>query len=343
MQDTPQAPDPADDLTVVVGAGIAGLTAARDLARAGRRALVVDKGKSVGGRLATRRMGDASLDHGAQFFTARSPEFVAEVDRWLAAGVAAEWCRGFEADDGHPRYRGAPSMNGVAKHLADEARAAGAEIATGRRAQSVIDVGTHWSVTYDGFTRVPDDAGAVILTPPTPQTIELLTSGGVALDAADRAILDGLGYEPVLALLVRLERADTAAPDLGDAGARQWPDGDPFTFVADNAAKGISAEPAVTLHVAHARSRALWDATDDEVWAELGAAVDELVAPATVVERQVKRWRYAAPTVARSEPCLIARTAPGPLIVAGDGFADAKVEGAWRSGAAAAETVLRHV
>ncbi|MGH1501958.1 MAG: NAD(P)/FAD-dependent oxidoreductase [Acidimicrobiales bacterium] len=341
----PTTPAGASGRTVVVGAGLAGLTAARDLARAGRDVIVVDKGRSVGGRLATRRMGDASLDHGAQFFTTRSPEFVAEVADWLAAGVAAEWCRGFDADDGYPRYRGAPSMNGVAKHLADQVRAAGAEIVTGRRAQSVIDVGTHWSVTYDGFTRVPDDAGSVILTPPTPQTIELLTSGGVALDAADRATLDAVGYEPVLALLVRLDAAAAALtpPDLGEAGARQWPDGDPFTFVADNAAKGVSAEVAITFHVSHARSRTLWDATDAEVWDELGAAVDDLIGPATIAERQVKRWRYAGPTEARPEPCLVARTAPGPLVVAGDGFADAKVEGAWRSGAAAAEVVLRHL
>ncbi|MSO32728.1 MAG: FAD-dependent oxidoreductase, partial [Ilumatobacteraceae bacterium] len=59
---------------VVVGAGIAGLTAARALSHAGHSVIVLDKGRSVGGRMATRRIGDATVDHGAQFFTVRSDD-----------------------------------------------------------------------------------------------------------------------------------------------------------------------------------------------------------------------------------------------------------------------------
>ncbi len=52
---------------IVVGAGIAGLAAAVRLTAAGVDVTVVDKGRGVGGRLATRRIGDATLDHGAPF------------------------------------------------------------------------------------------------------------------------------------------------------------------------------------------------------------------------------------------------------------------------------------
>lgn len=52
---------------VVVGAGIAGLMAAQSLSNSGHDVVVVDKGRSPGGRLATRRINDATLDHGAQF------------------------------------------------------------------------------------------------------------------------------------------------------------------------------------------------------------------------------------------------------------------------------------
>ena len=49
---------------VVIGAGLAGLIAAQQLRNSGHDVVVLDKGKSPGGRLATRRIGDATLDHG---------------------------------------------------------------------------------------------------------------------------------------------------------------------------------------------------------------------------------------------------------------------------------------
>lgn len=56
---------------LIIGAGLAGLSAANELKRAGHNVLIIDKGRGIGGRLAGRRIGDASFDHGAQFFTAR--------------------------------------------------------------------------------------------------------------------------------------------------------------------------------------------------------------------------------------------------------------------------------
>lgn len=54
--------------TLIIGAGIAGLTAARFLRNQQRNFLVIDKGRGVGGRVATRRLGDARADHGAPCF-----------------------------------------------------------------------------------------------------------------------------------------------------------------------------------------------------------------------------------------------------------------------------------
>lgn len=61
---------PADVL--IVGVGICGLVAATSLTAGGLRVVLLDKGRSVGGRLGTRRVGPGRADHGAQFFTARS-------------------------------------------------------------------------------------------------------------------------------------------------------------------------------------------------------------------------------------------------------------------------------
>ncbi len=96
---------------VVVGAGLSGLLAARTVAERGHTVIVLDKGVGPGGRLATRRIGAATLDHGAQFFTVRTDEFAALVHGWRSAAVVREWCRGFGAEDGYPRYAVRGGMN----------------------------------------------------------------------------------------------------------------------------------------------------------------------------------------------------------------------------------------
>ena len=71
--------------TLIIGSGLAGLSAANELAKNGSKIIVVDKGRGVGGRLASRRIGEAVFDHGAQFFTARSAPFKACVAKWIEA------------------------------------------------------------------------------------------------------------------------------------------------------------------------------------------------------------------------------------------------------------------
>ena len=70
---------------LIIGAGLAGLSAANKLKEAGRDVLVIDKGRGIGGRLAGRRIGEATFDHGAQFFTAREATFKATVEHWIKA------------------------------------------------------------------------------------------------------------------------------------------------------------------------------------------------------------------------------------------------------------------
>ncbi|MBA3938528.1 MAG: NAD(P)-binding protein, partial [Planctomycetes bacterium] len=110
---------------IVLGAGISGLLAARSLRAAGWTVTVLDQGRGVGGRLATRRIAGQAFDHGGQFLSVREPRFAALVAEWERAGAVAQWGRGFLGDDGHvaadgfPRYRAPGGMTQLAKHLAD--------------------------------------------------------------------------------------------------------------------------------------------------------------------------------------------------------------------------------
>src|SRR5260370_23571799 len=71
--------DSAHDV-VVVGAGMAGLTAARGLAEAGLKVLVVEAQDRIGGRIWTRHVGDEAIELGAEFIHGRPPELWALIE-----------------------------------------------------------------------------------------------------------------------------------------------------------------------------------------------------------------------------------------------------------------------
>lgn len=71
----------------IIGAGLAGVAAAGDLIAAGKSVLLIDKSRGIGGRMATRRHAGTRIDHGAQFFTARSERFAAFVNGLLESGM----------------------------------------------------------------------------------------------------------------------------------------------------------------------------------------------------------------------------------------------------------------
>ncbi|WP_035349573.1 flavin monoamine oxidase family protein [Edaphobacter aggregans] len=59
---------------LVIGAGMAGLTAARALAEAGVSVTLIEAHNRVGGRILTQRIGDDTIELGAEFIHGRPPE-----------------------------------------------------------------------------------------------------------------------------------------------------------------------------------------------------------------------------------------------------------------------------
>ncbi|WP_040495379.1 NAD(P)/FAD-dependent oxidoreductase [Ilumatobacter nonamiensis] len=307
---------------VIVGAGMSGLVAARALTEAGAEVTVIDKGRSVGGRMATRRIGAGVLDHGAQFFTVRTPAFRSRVDDWLERGVVRVWNHGFEVDDGYPRYVGTAGMNSIAKDLATELRVETSTMAFTVRAGSGTE---RWEVVIDDGTVRPADA--VILTCPMPQTIALLVDAGIDFGGP----MELTEYDRTIGLLVTLDR-DVELPG---AGGVQEAD-DVFSFIGDNAHKGVSSVPSVTFHARPTWSEEHWD--DDTLIESLRSAAAPWIGEASIIDAQVKKWRMATPREVWPDPCWT--TEDDTIVLAGDVFAGPKVEGAHNSGLAAAHALL---
>ena len=119
------------------------------------------------------------------------------------------------------------------------------------------------------------------------------------------------------------------------------PTSGPVSWMADNQLKGISAEPAVTIHANHEFSLAHWDEDRMESGRLLLNAAQPWLGP-EVLSYQVHGWRYSKPLQVDAEPCALLQTSP-PLVIAGDAFAGPRVEGAALSGMAASEMLLSHL
>jgi len=137
--------------TIVIGAGVAGLSAASELHRQGKSVLVIDKGRGVGGRMATRRVGSLRMDHGAQFITIRDSRFESRVTPLLTTGELFPWSLGFPLwsdgsihprPEGHPRFACRSGMSALPKFLSQ-----GLELSLGDAATKISrDSSDHWQI-----------------------------------------------------------------------------------------------------------------------------------------------------------------------------------------------------
>lgn len=313
-----------------IGAGIAGLAAARKLMQKGHTVTVLDKGRGVGGRMATRRMEQSRADHGAQYFTAHSPEFSAFVEELLLNSVAGIWPVTGTDNDRLP-YIGRDGMSAIPKYLAQKLN-----VVTGERVvrlEKIDRTGTPgWrAIAETGHTF---EADQVLLSMPAPQVLTLLQDSGLDATDIDLNALQAITYTPCIAVIAVLS-APTAIPKPGAFRPEQGP----VAWVADNYQKGISPnQPSVTIQAGGAFSLAHFDDDLTTVGQTLLQSVASVVSPDQVVSFQVHRWRYSLTETRHPEPFLRAHTS-APLLVGGDGFGPGNVEGAYLSGLAMAEAL----
>ena len=309
--------------TVIIGSGLAGLSAANHLSAEGFNVVVIDKGRGVGGRLATRRIGDAVFDHGAQFFTARSEQFKTCVNQWIKAGVAEQWYQSYPGQpNGHPRYRGVPNMASIAKYLAKNQT-----VIQSTRAEHLSHDGNYWTIKLDSQDSIV--ARSVIITSPVPQTLDLLNLGNSQLPSGIVERLKKIQYESCIAVMAVLDAPSTLA-DPGalalDRGAIAW--------ISDNHKKGASPLPALTIHASGQFSQANFSRDRTEVGKELIELARPLFGNAKVIDYQVHGWLYSKPTYTDDEASFMLSEdlEMPPLVLAGDAFAGPRFEGAVLSG-----------
>lgn len=331
----------------IVGAGVAGLAAAGELARAGHEVTLFERSGEVGGRVCTGRVAGFAIDHGAQVVKAPTDAVRALVAVAGAHDLAAPvWT--FDAagrvSPGDPALNAEPAWVwpggnvALAQHMARGLRVhLGAAVAVLRRAgpgYELIDAGGAVAGPYR----------AVLLAAPAPEAAAIVAAS--ALDPASRdelaAALAAARYRPCVS--VALAYARRPAPPwyaLVNADRRH-----PIAWLACEHAKPGRAPAGHALMLAQmgpAWSAARWDELPDgaygqgaplpaplgEVHALVAAlAGEELGAP---LWADVRRWRYAL----CDAPCgAAAIEGRAGIFVAGDleagqGRAHRAVESGW--------------
>ena len=307
----------AEDGTVaILGAGMAGASAARHLHEAGVSVRVFDKGRGIGGRMATRRT-EAGLrfDHGAQFFRAKGDAFRARCEAWIAAGAAAPW-------DGDGRCVGVPGMPAPVRHLL-----AGLPVACETTITRIRRQEAGWMLT-DSRGAASGPFAAVAVTFPAPQVVALMAASGLAMPGPE-----GAGYAPCWSLLLALETAPgfpEARLDIVDG---------PIALIAREETKpGRPAGHRLVAHASPAWSRAHLEDPREVVRAALIAALETRLGHAIrPIYAEVHRWRYAMVETALGLPCLY--DPAQRLGAAGDWCLGPRIEAAFDSGRALAERI----
>lgn len=305
----------------IIGAGLAGLTAARGLTEAGHDVILFDKARGPGGRMSTRRtetaQGMAFFDHGAQYFTVRDAGFAETVARWESAGTVARW-----AAAGDNAWVGTPGMNAIIK-----AEAADRAVNWNCRIESLARDGAGWRFDHEAGSETFDMA---IVAVPAEQVAPLL-----AEHAPDWAALaDATVSQPCWTVMASFaERVDFSSDCLREAGAIGW--------AARNSAKpGRSGPESWVIQGSPAWSAAHLEAEADDIIARLMAEFASLIGaalPETLV-RQAHRWRYALSGAAGRTMLWDEASSLG---VCGDWLIGPRIESAWASGRALAAAMPR--
>ncbi|MFC2993510.1 NAD(P)/FAD-dependent oxidoreductase [Halomonas tibetensis] len=325
--------------TAIIGAGIAGLACARALDTGGLPVTLFDKARGVGGRMSSRRLPDAVLDLGAQFFSVRDTTFRHAVDSWHKAGAIAPWPVSLWSaetgswqrhEDDLERLCGTPSMSAVTRHLAE-----GLTVETETRIEHLEGCAGQWQLVDEHGNRHGPFA-RVVLAIPSSQAHALLGSHDESLAAACETVIQ----RPCWAAWALFDAPLPALPDV-DSDWQAVRINDPrLRFVVRNQLKpgrqdqGESLSLLANLSWSEAR---LEDSEETVVEALLDAFQQALPAGISLPEPSAlgaHRWRYAQPDVfAGGEAVnLDYRLSASGLALCGDGWRGPRVEDAWLSG-----------
>ena len=307
--------------TIIIGSGIAGLSCGIALAAENIDATILDKGRNIGGRMATRvSSAGFEFDHGAQYIKAKGANFQRVIQEARRDLVLAQW----EYGSVDQRFVGTPRMNSFPTQLGE-----GLDIRQAVNVERINRDKEFWSINtnVDVFR-----ASNVVITIPAPQIPSL-----IGLDHPLSERLSVVTMSPCITLMAAFRGGYKC-----DLEHIRITEGN-LAWIANNSSKPgrISADCWV------AQASPLWsedniDAPTEEIEKSLLSMLGEKIGvhPEEARYSEVHRWKYANVTNPLGKPCL--KDSTNTLFLGGDWCLGPKVEAAWKSGEALAHEIIKN-
>lgn len=306
--------------TLIVGAGVAGLTAARFLSERSLPLTLVDKGRGVGGRVATRRVGEARADHGAASFrlSGEARELWDQAYKSLSLQPAPH-------EFGPDAWTCTEGMSALAKAMAQDLPVELQQTVEAIELKDGIWItrskeGRSWTSTK------------VLITSPLWQTAEFFKDTHPELKSQIQDLARRVEYEPQWTLITKL------APHVPVKGAVYELSPHPkIASIYDQGRKGLpGAQGVLVVQASQEFSEKHLEAENSWVSRDLMDAMQSLGWNLENAEVQAHRWRYARVKKPLGQKFITFPQAPG-LYLAGDFCLGSQVDLAAASGRAAAE------
>lgn len=347
----------------VIGAGMAGLTCARQLQQAGYKVVVVEKSRGVGGRMATRRLYGTFADHGACYLSPKSNQFRQFVDRLTEKGILHQWLDAvyeMEAngnlhspapEDRIPRYAAPDGMTAITKFLATDLN-----VQLNQRAIALeLTDNNQWKLITESTSKELEGnkteffSNAIVIAIPSPQAVALLHSLPPTIVSPDYiSQIESVRFLPCLSAIAGYsanhyqdwltEHLDIRAIAFSNDPYLSW-------IGLDSSKRHHPTQPVFVIQSTANFATDYLEASDLQPAAlKLFEQAGKRLAPwmANPAWFQIHRWRYAFAQTPLTATFLAANT-PLPLICAGDWCGGRRVESAFQSGLDVAEYITQTI
>ena len=309
----------------IVGAGLAGLSCAVRLTELGHHVELFEKSRGPAGRMSTKRGEGWAADHGAQYFTARDPLFIEQVNKWQADQVVALWTpeiKVFEANQWTTyqsqdnRYVGTPAMNSPAKQLAK-----GLVLHASQTIDALSRTSGQWFLHSAEAGAIAKGFDTLILAIPGPQALTLAQQ----LDSEIQTIAGQSNMKGCWTLMARFEQRPTVTFEAAFVNQEI------ISWIARNSSKPERAgQESWTIQANPLWSQECIELNKEEVTERMLACTKKLGLDCTEAEISVHRWRYASG--ATTPAMSFYMNLELQLGMCGDWLNGGRVEGAWLSG-----------